>query len=71
MSKSHFGIKLGKRSPEFVKLNKAVLQYDLNGNFIKEFISAKEAKLETGASKISEVCNNKRKTSGGYDWKFK
>lgn len=52
---------------------KHVLQYDLNGNFIKEFESVKEAQAATGApaSKISMVCNGSRNQSGGFKWKYK
>ena len=50
---------------------KSVLQYDLNGNFIKEWESIKEAKKELKVSShISCCCNGKRKTAGGYIWKF-
>jgi len=53
---------------------KSVLQYSLEGHFIKEFSSIKEASKITGANKlsISRCCRNKGyKTSGGYKWKFK
>ena len=52
-----------------------VLQFDKQGNFIKEFPSVKEAKIETGAKSIFEVAsgykNQKYKSSGGYVWKYK
>lgn len=55
--------------------HKPVLQYDLNGNFIKEWISASEVQKELGISQsaISACCRNKYgyKTAGGYIWKFK
>jgi group I intron endonuclease len=71
MSKARLG-KKGKRCEKTILiLSKEVIQYDLDGNFIKEHKSGVEAKLETGASKISEVCNGKRKSSGGFYWKFK
>ena len=52
---------------------RAVVQYDLNGNFIAEYETMTQADKETGvnASKISAVCRGKRKTSGGYTWKYK
>ena len=55
------------------RLTKHVLQYDLDGNFIREFESAKIAQQETGApaSKISMVCNGLRKHSMGFIWKYK
>jgi len=53
--------------------NKPILQYDLEGNFIKEWSSAKEAsqKLNINRNGISSVCNNKNKSSGKFIWKFK
>jgi|TARA_R110000803_G_C11893875_1_gene311249 hypothetical protein len=54
---------------------KSVLQYDKQGNFIKEYPTAKAAKLETGAKNIFEVAsgykNQMYKSSGGYVWKYK
>jgi hypothetical protein len=52
---------------------KPVLQYDLEGNFIKEWPSIKEAasyyKLDEGT--LSNCCNNKKvKTCGGFKWSF-
>lgn len=49
---------------------KPVEMYDLEGNLLKTFQSIEEAKKETGVIKIGEVCNGKRKTAGGYKWKF-
>ena len=57
----------------FKNLPKKVLQFDKNGNFIKEFDSIREA------SKIADVCYNsislncrgKQKYAGDYTWKFK
>lgn len=53
--------------------SKTILQYDLDGNFITEYISAHYAQrmLNIKASNICECCNKKRKTAGGYIWKFK
>ena len=50
--------------------NCAVLQYSLNGNFIKKYNSIKLAKQETGAKDISECCKGKFKQSGGYIWRY-
>lgn len=49
---------------------KKVNQYDLKGNYIKTFNSINEAKKETKATHIGSVCLGKRKTSGGYIWKY-
>ena len=47
-----------------------VKQYDLEGNFIKEYPSMKEAERQTGIStgSISRVCSQQRKSAGGYIW---
>lgn len=50
---------------------KPVLQYDMEGNFIKEYRSIEEAKRITGAQHISYVCKGKAQTSGGYKWEYK
>lgn len=49
----------------------AVLQFDLNGMFIKEFTSAKIARIETGSHNVSECAKGSLKTSGGFIWKYK
>jgi hypothetical protein len=51
-----------------------VLQYDLEGNFIKEFVSQKEAQYIMGKPKsdgVGAVCRGEQKTAYGYKWKFK
>ena len=52
---------------------KLVLQYDLEGNFIAEYKSIREAERETGAnnSSISACCKGKRITAGSYQWRYK
>jgi len=53
---------------------KAVLQLDLDGNFIKEFPSALAASKEFNAfngSNIVACCNNKKKKAYGFKWKYK
>ena len=49
-----------------------IYQFDLENNFIKEWNSIKEAEMFYGLStgSISKVCKNKRKTTGGYKWKY-
>jgi hypothetical protein len=56
------------------KLSKAVIQYDLEGNFIKEYYSIMQASRDNkiSDSNISSVCSGKRfKTAGGFIWKYK
>jgi hypothetical protein len=52
---------------------KPVLQYDLKGNFIAEYSTARIAEKETGTSykKISAVCNGRQNKTNGFIWKFK
>lgn len=52
---------------------KAVVQYDLDGNFIADFPSAKDAGEATTAngSYIVQCCKGKRRSSGGYLWSYK
>ena len=53
--------------------SKNILQYDLQGNFIKEWKSAACIYRILGFvnSNISAVCLGKRKTANKYIWKFK
>lgn len=57
--------------------SKPVLQYDLQGNFIKEYPSCREAKRQTGINSIDVVCRGSRQkgrkqtTAGGFIWKYK
>lgn len=52
--------------------NKKVGQYDKNNNLIKVYDSISEASRQTGifTSSISYSANKKRKSGGGYIWKF-
>ncbi len=51
---------------------KPVEQYDLEGNYIRGWISATAAakELNINQNHISEVCRGKRNTCGGYKWKY-
>lgn len=52
---------------------KPILQFDLQGNFIKEFSSQKEAsiQLQITQSSISYTCSGRYKQSKGFIFKFK
>ena len=60
-------------SSKVIIKNQIVLQYSLDGSFIQEFNSLKEASEKTNISKgiICNVCNGKGKTAGGYIWRYK
>lgn len=64
----------GTRPERHGKLvSKPIIQYDLNGNIIGEYKSAKEIEDALGynAGYISLVCNGHRPQAYGYLWKFK
>lgn len=74
--------KTSKDSPLFGKApsentllahRKIILQFNLDGEFIKEFNSIKEASEEIGVSKsaIVHCLKGKTKKAGGYKWKYK
>ena len=54
------------------KLSKPVLQYDLNGVFIKEWPSANEIQRQLGynQSNISCCCRGEYRQANGYIWKY-
>ena len=55
------------------KVIKKIIQYDLSGDFIKEWPSIISAskELNIGSNNISMCCSGKYKTCGGYIWKYK
>ena len=50
-----------------------VLQYSKSGEFIAEYPSIMEAERQTGCynQNISQCCQGKRKSAGGFIWKYK
>jgi len=49
-----------------------ILQFDLKGNFIKEWDSIKEAQKELNiSSSVGSCCSGKLKTAGKFKWKYK
>lgn len=76
----NFGVSPSKitkdKMKESSKTKKEVIQYDLNGNFIKEFSSSCEAGRVVFGDRnkqniINKVCLGKLKTAHGYIWTFK
>lgn len=53
--------------------SKKILQYDLNGKFIREWNSARDIERKFGFShsNISKVCYNKVRQAYNYIWQFK
>lgn len=54
------------------KTSKPVRQYDMQGNFIKEYGSAKQASIETSIcyASIKKARCGEQKQAGGYVWKY-
>lgn len=52
---------------------KPIVQYNKNNEKIAEYASGIDAENKTGISRshISQCCNRKRKSAGGYLWRFK
>lgn len=58
--------------PEEKKLNKrTILQFNKNGDFIKEWNTITEATKTTGANNIVACCKGNIRNSGGYVWRYK
>jgi group I intron endonuclease len=77
ISKSHTG-KTHPRTQEWSNKignsnRKSILQYNLEGDFIKEWDSAKSASIFIGCnpSPITACCKGKQKTCFGFKWKYK
>ena len=49
---------------------KPILQLSLNGDIIKRWDSATEAKKMLGIKTIPDCLRNRCKTAGGYVWKY-
>lgn len=65
-----FNLRVGKKGAEN-KLSFPVYQFNLNGDFVQKHDSVNCAKRLLGKHlHISEACNGKRKTAGGYLWKY-
>ena len=56
-----------------INLSKPILQFDLQGSFIKEWSSGIEAEEFTKISRASicSCCKGNLKTAGGFVWKYK
>lgn len=50
-----------------------IIQYDLDGNYIQEFLSCQHASVCTGIGRhnIGDCANGITKQSGGYQWRYK
>ena len=78
----YHAVKTGLRNPFYMKgklgeksnSKKIIYQYDLEGNFIKEWNGAREVCRELNfksPGKINYCCRGKQKSSKGFIWKYK
>jgi hypothetical protein len=60
-------------SSSYKNIRRNILQYDLEGNFIKEYSSAAQAgkEINQNGNSISDCLNKRQKTAFGYIWKYK
>lgn len=73
------GSRLGSKASKKTRLlmsksrSKKILQYSLQGKFIKEFKSFRTAskKLNLNAGDLSKVIHKKNKSAGGFMWRLK
>ena len=68
----NFGTAPQKRIRHNKGTSRRVRQYDMNGNFIKEFPSMKEAQRQTGIfnSSICFAIKGRYSHAGGYKWEY-
>ena len=64
---------IDRKNGTFKVNHKPVLQFDLDYNFIAEYVSINEASRinKINDYTITLVCKKIRKTAGGYIWKYK
>ena len=67
---NHYGYNIQNGGNEQTKLSIPVYQYSLDGKYLSCYNSMSEASRKNNISngKISDCCNNKRKSAGGYQW---
>jgi group I intron endonuclease len=53
------------------KIRKPILQYSIDGEFLREWVSIKDAENKLKIHSISSVCNSRLNSVGGFVWRFK
>ena len=67
-----YNINYGTRTQKTIdKVCKAILQYDMQGNFIKELKTMNDAVRYYNNAHICSVCKGNRKNASGYIWRYK
>ena len=74
-TKTHcLNISKGKKGKTLPHLHKTIIQYDLDGRFIREYKNYEEIKLvipHVNMHNVHACCKGRQKTSYGYKWKYK
>lgn len=67
-----YNINYGTRNAKLSKRAKRIVQFDLDGNKIREYDSAMDASKELGVwfPSIYNCCKGSRKTAYGFVWKY-
>lgn len=69
------GVKMKEESKEKCSINsphnRKVIQLTIDGEFIKEFISAQKAIEEINTNGVGACCNGKARSAGGFLWIWK
>ena len=68
----HFSEETCRKMSESKGVN-GIIQYSKDGKFIAEYPSIMEASRQTGCNQghICDCCKGKRKSAGGFIWKYK
>lgn len=61
----------GKRPVVMGRNGIPILQFDKNNNLLAEYSSQTEACLKTGLKEVCGALKKKRKTAGGFIWRYK
>ena len=67
------GTKLSESTIELMVQHKRkpVIQFSIEGDFIREWIDMASAERELKINNIGKACKGKQKTAGGFIWKYK
>lgn len=73
LNTKHTAEQIEKIKRTLLKRSRAVLQYDLQGNFIAEYPSLREAGRQNNipSNNIPAVCKGRKKSLGGFIWRYK
>lgn len=66
-----YGFNIKEHFQNKTERKRKIIQLSINGEFIKEYESIRQAYRETGIMNITVVCQGKKKTAGGFKWIYK